>query len=332
MIRVAINGFGRIGRLTLRRLLLNDNVNVVAINDLADLDMLLHLFKYDSVHGKFEGDIQRKDNQLIINGDAIDFYSNRNPEELPWGENDIDVVVESTGFFRSKDDASRHLNAGAKRVIISAPPKGDGVPTVVLGVNEDILTSDDLVVSNASCTTNCLAPMVKILDEAFGIEKGFMTTVHAYTSTQRLVDAPHKDYRRARAAAASIIPTTTGAAKAVELVYPTMKGKLYGIATRVPVSDGSLTDFTAVLSKDVSADEINAVFKKKADDLKGILEYTEDPIVSADILTNSHSCIFDSLLTYTNGNLVKIVGWYDNEYGYSSRTADLVQYLAKFMA
>ena len=319
-IKVAINGFGRIGRLTFKVLLQKENVEVVAINDLTDPATLSHLLKYDSVHGRFAGTVEATEGGIIVNGKKIDILAEREPKNLPWGKMGVDVVLESTGRFVDE--------AGAKRVVISAPAKGN-IPTVVLGVNEDILKGDEKIVSNASCTTNCLAPMAKVLDDTFGIEKGYISTVHAYTSDQNLQDAPHKDLRRARAAAYSIIPTTTGAAKAVGLVLPNLKGKLDGVAMRVPVPDGSLTDLTVLLKKEATKEEINAAMKKAAEGpMKGYLEYTEDPIVSIDIVGNPHSCIFDAEMTSANGTLVKIVGWYDNEAGYSNRTADLIEKLA----
>lgn len=323
-IKVAINGFGRIGRLTFRRLVQDPNIDMVAINDLTDAKTLAHLLKYDSVHGKFNGTVEVGENSLVVNGDAINIYAERNPADLPWKTLGIDVVLESTGIFRDQAGAGKHIEAGAKKVVISAPAKGD-ITTVVLGVNDEILTGNENIVSNASCTTNCLAPMAKVLNDTFGIEKGFMTTVHAYTSDQRIQDAPHSDLRRARAAAYSIIPTTTGAAKAVGLVLPELNGKLDGCAMRVPIPNGSLTDLTVVLKKEATADEINAAMKKAAEnELKGILEFNTDPIVSIDIVGNPHSCIFDSLMTSAQGNLAKVVGWYDNENGYSNRAADLI--------
>jgi len=322
--KVAINGFGRIGRLAFKCLLEKEGVEVVAINDLTDNKTLAHLLKYDIVHGKFNGTVDFDDEYLTVNGTKIHALAERDPKQLPWGDLGVDIVLESTGRFLHKDDASMHLEAGAKKVVISAPAKGD-VKTIVLGVNDDELTGDETVVSNASCTTNCLAPMVKVLDDTFGIENGFMTTIHAYTSDQNLQDAPHKDLRRARAAAYSIIPTSTGAAKAVGLVLPHLAGKLNGNAMRVPIPDGSVTDFTVNLKTETSAEQVNAAFKKAAaNELKGILEYEEDPIVSIDIVGNSHSCIFDSLSTLAYGKTVKIVGWYDNEAGYSNRLADLI--------
>ena len=323
-IKVAINGFGRIGRLTFRRLLEKENVEVVAINDLTDNATLAHLLKYDSVHGRFNGTVTSDANSITVNGKAIKSFAERDPKLLPWASLGIDVVLESTGRFIDQDGAGQHLTAGARKVIISAPAKGD-IPTVVLGVNDETLTDSMTIISNASCTTNCLAPMAKVLDDAFGIEKGFMTTVHAYTADQNLQDAPHSDLRRSRAAAYSIIPTSTGAAKAVGLVLPHLKGKLDGNAMRVPTPDGSVTDFTALLKRDTTVAEINAALKAAADGpMKGILEYTTDEIVSIDIIGNPHSCILDSNLTTAMGNLVKVVGWYDNEFGYSSRAADLI--------
>lgn len=321
--RIAINGFGRIGRLSFRNLLAAEDVEVVAINDLTDNPTLAHLLKYDSVHGKFNGTVTADEKYLHVNGQAIHAMAEKDPKKLPWGEMGVDVVLECTGRFVSQEDAGQHLVAGARKVIISAPAKGD-VPTIVLGVNNEKITKEVTVFSNASCTTNCLAPMVKVLDDAFGIDHGFMTTIHAYTADQRIQDSPHSDLRRARAAAVSIVPTSTGAAKAVGLVLPHLKGKLNGNAMRVPVPDGSVTDFTAIVRKPATAEEINAVFKAAANGaLKGILEYTEDPIVSADIIGNPHSCIFDSELTMVIGNMVKVVGWYDNEAGYSARLSDL---------
>ncbi|SMB98745.1 glyceraldehyde-3-phosphate dehydrogenase (NAD+) [Hymenobacter roseosalivarius DSM 11622] len=332
-IKVAINGFGRIGRLTFKSLLGRDNVEVVAINDLTDNKTLAHLLKYDSVHGRFDGTVEYDENSLTVNGQRIQALAERDPKLLPWGDLGIDVVLESTGRFVDEAGAGQHLTAGCKKVVISAPASGDGIPTVVLGVNEDILTGDETILSNASCTTNCLAPMAKVLDEAFGIEKGYITTVHAYTSDQNLQDAPHKDLRRARAAALSIIPTSTGAAKAVGLVLPQLKGKLDGIAMRVPVPDGSTTDLTVILKQEVTKEQINEAVKKAAEGpMKGIIEYSTDPLVSIDIIGNPHSCIFDSQLTAANGTLVKVVGWYDNEFGYSTRTADLIQQLGEKMA
>jgi len=322
--KVAINGFGRIGRLAFKCLLEKENVEVVAINDLTNNATLAHLLKYDSVQGKFNGTVESNDDFLIVNGKQIRATAERDPENLPWAELGIDVVLESTGFFRDPAGAGEHITAGAKKVVISAPASGD-IKTVVLGVNDDSMTGEETILSNASCTTNCLAPMVKVLDDLYGVESGFMTTVHAYTSDQRLQDAPHSDLRRARAASVSIIPTSTGAAKAVGLVLPHLAGKLNGNSLRVPIPTGSATDFVVTLKKDVTKEEINAAFKKASEnELKGILEYTEDPIVSIDIVGNPHSCIFDALTTMVQGNTVKIMGWYDNEAGYSNRAADLI--------
>ncbi|MCU0448547.1 MAG: type I glyceraldehyde-3-phosphate dehydrogenase [Bernardetiaceae bacterium] len=324
-IKVAINGFGRIGRLTFRELLRNSNVEVVAVNDLTDAPTLAHLLKYDSVHGKFNGTVGVEDGHLVVNGQKIKVLAEKDPGMLPWAAHGINVVLESTGRFVDGPGAGKHLSAGAGKVIISAPAKGDDIKTVVLGVNEGSITAGDKILSNASCTTNCLAPMAKVLDDAFGIEKGYITTVHAYTQDQNLQDGPHKDLRRARAAALSIVPTSTGAAKAVGLVLPHLKGKLDGAAMRVPVPDGSMTDLTVILKRDVTAKEINAAMQAAANGaLKGILEYSEEPLVSTDIIGNRHSCIFDSELTTTNGSLAKVIGWYDNEAGYSARTADLI--------
>jgi glyceraldehyde 3-phosphate dehydrogenase len=324
MTKVAINGFGRIGRLAFKVLLEKKNIEVVAINDLTDTTTLAHLLKYDSIHGRFNGTVEVTADGFKVNGKAIKVTAERDPAKLPWAELKVDIVLESTGFFVDKEGASKHLQAGAKKVVISAPAKGD-IPTVVLGVNDNILTGNETILSNASCTTNCLAPVAKVLNDSFGIEKGFITTIHAYTSDQNLQDAPHKDLRRARAAAINMVPTTTGAAKAVGLVLPDLKGKLDGNAVRVPTPTGSLTDLVCILKKDVTKEQINAAMKAAAQGaMKGILEYTEDPIVSTDIIGNPHSSIFDSLMTSANGNLVKVVAWYDNEAGYSNRVADLI--------
>ena len=324
-IKVAINGFGRIGRLTFKALLEKENVEVVAINDLTDNKTLAHLLKYDSVHGKFNGTISYTDDKFVVNGKDIHVYAERNPADLPWKKLGVDVVLESTGIFTDKEGAGKHLTAGARKVVISAPAKGE-IKTVVLGVNEDTMSGDETILSNASCTTNCLAPMAKVLDDKFGVEKGFITTVHAYTADQNLQDAPHRDLRRARAAAYSIIPTSTGAAKAVGLVLPHLAGKLDGCAMRVPVPDGSLTDFTAILKQEVTVEQVNQAMKEASESgpLKGILEYTDEPLVSIDIVGNPHSCVFDSGMTSANGTMVKVVGWYDNEAGYSNRAADLI--------
>lgn len=324
-IKVAINGFGRIGRVSFRILLNYENIEIVAINDLTDSKTLAHLLKYDSVHGIINADVKAEGTAIVVNGKKINVYAEKDPANLPWKNLDIDVVIESTGFFLDKATAGKHITAGAKKVIISAPASND-VKTVVLGINDSILTSDDIIISNASCTTNCAAPMIKILDENWGLEDGYITTVHSYTGDQRLHDAPHNDLRRARAAALSIVPTSTGAAKAITKIFPHLEGKLGGCGMRVPVPDGSLTDITCVLEKPVTVQEINAAFKKASEtSLKGILEYTEDPIVSIDIVGNPHSCVFDPEFTSVVGNMIKIIGWYDNEYGYSSRIADLIQ-------
>lgn len=323
--RIAINGFGRIGRVSLR-IMLKKGLNIVAINDLTDTATLAHLLKYDSIHRSFEGTISHTPNSLIVNGKEILCFQEKDPSNLPWGKLGIDVVIESTGKFTSTEKANAHLSAGAKKVIISAPANDKETPTIVLGVNDYILKKESKIISNASCTTNNVAPMVKVLDELGGIEDGYITTVHSYTGDQNLHDAPHRDLRRARAAAVSMIPTSTGAAKAITSIFPHLEGKLGGAGIRVPVPNGSLTDFTCLLKKDVSVAEINAAFKHASENsLKGILQYTEDPIVSIDIQENSHSCIFDAQLTSIVGRLVKVVGWYDNEWGYSSRLAELVE-------
>lgn len=335
-IRVAINGFGRIGRLTFRNLMQRSSeFEVVGINDLTDNKMLAHLLKYDSTHRRFDGTVEHDDENLIINGKPIKAMAERNPAELPWGDLGVDVVVESTGIFTGRADGGKpgydsHLAAGAKRVVLSAPAKDGADLTCVLGVNDDKLNADLKCISNASCTTNCLAPVAKVLHESFGIEKGLMTTVHAYTNDQPTQDQPHKDPYRARAAAQNIIPTSTGAAKAVGLVIPELQGKLTGIALRVPVVTGSVVDLTVNLGKSASAEDINAAVKAAAEGpLKGVLCYTEDPIVSSDIIGDAHSSIFAADFTQViDGNMAKIVSWYDNEWGYSSRTADLIARIA----
>ena len=324
MKKIAINGFGRIGRMCFRSLINNPHVEVVAINDLTDVKTLAHLLKYDSVHGRFEHVVDHNADSIIVNGKAIKIYAAKDPATLPWGDLGVEVVIESTGIFTDKESASKHIEAGAKKVIISAPATGD-VKTIVLGVNDDQITAEDTVLSNASCTTNCLAPMAKVLNDKFGIEKGYITTIHAYTADQRLQDSPHKDLRRARAAALSMVPTSTGAAKAVGEVLPQLKGKLDGVAVRVPTPDGSMTDLVAVLKRDVTIEEVNAAMKAAVEGaMKGILEYCTDPIVSIDVVGNLHSCIFDAALTAVNGNLVKVMAWYDNEAGYSQRVCDLI--------
>ncbi len=322
--KIAINGFGRIGRLTFKFLLNNPNIEVIAINDLTDIHTLAHLLKYDSVHGKFKADVSTENEFLVVGNKRIKALKERDPANLPWAQLGIDVVLECTGLFTDTSKAMAHITSGAKKVIISAPGTGD-LKTVVLGVNDKSLNGSEVIISNASCTTNCLAPMVKVMDDAFGVENGFITTVHAYTADQNLQDAPHRDLRRARAAAYNIIPTSTGAAKAVGLVLPHLNGKLNGNSMRVPVPDGSLTDFTCVLKKQATVEEINLAFKTASEQaFKGIIEYTSDPIVSIDIIGNTHSCIFDSQLTMVIGNTAKVVGWYDNEAGYSSRLADVI--------
>ncbi len=328
-IKVGINGFGRIGRLTFRALLNKNHVEVVAINDLTDTKTLAHLLKYDSTQGQFNGTVTSEGEYLVVNGIKIRVYAERDPKALPWGTLGVDVVLESTGRFVDEAGAGQHLTAGAKKVVISAPAKGN-IPTVVLGVNENILNGSETILSNASCTTNCLAPMAKVLDDKFGLVRGYITTIHAYTADQRLQDSPHDDLRRSRAAALSMVPTTTGAAKAVGLVLPHLKGKLDGVSIRVPVPTGSITDLVAELKKPATKEQINAAFKEASlGSMKGILEYTEDPIVSIDIVRNTHSCIFDSDMTSVmEGNFVKIFGWYDNENGYSNRAADLIELIA----
>lgn len=322
--RIAINGFGRIGRLTFRNLIKDPNVEVVAINDLTDNHTLAHLLKYDTMHGRFEGTVGSTEDSLIINGQSIAGLSVKNPAELPWKALGVDVVLECTGIFLDREKAGLHLSAGAKRVILSAPPKNDDVPTFVIGANADKITANDTIISNASCTTNCLVPMIMVLDKAFGVEQFFMNTVHAYTADQNIQDAPHRDLRRARAAAQNIVPTSTGAAKAVTTVLPHLKGKIEAHSLRIPVATGSLTDCVCTIKKAATIEEINAAFKAAADGhLKGIIEYSTDPIVSSDIVRNTHSVIFDAPLTQVNGNTCRIVGWYDNEAGYSARLAQL---------
>jgi len=323
--RIAINGFGRIGRIFLRSVLLKPGIEVVGINDLADAQTMAHLFKYDSVHRGFQGTVDVDGDNLLVNGNAIKTLSIKDPAQLPWAELNIDLVIEATGKYTTLAGATQHLTAGAKQVIISAPSADRDIPTTVLGVNDDIVHLSAPIISNASCTTNNVAAMIKVLDENWGIVDGYITTVHSMTGDQNLHDAPHKDLRRARAASGSIIPTTTGAAKAITNIFPHLEGKLGGAGIRVPVLNGSLTDFTCSLKRPATVAEINMAFKIAADGpMKNILEYTNDPIVSTDIIGNTHSCVFDSLLTSVVGGLVKVVGWYDNEMGYSSRLADLV--------
>ncbi|MBE3568918.1 MAG: type I glyceraldehyde-3-phosphate dehydrogenase [Bacillales bacterium] len=330
-VKVGINGFGRIGRNVFRAALNNPNVDIVAINDLTDANMLAHLLKYDSVHGTLNAEVGVDGNALVVNGKRIKVVAERDPANLPWRELGVEIVVESTGRFTKRADAAKHLEAGAKKVVISAPAKEEDI-TIVMGVNQDKYDpANHHVISNASCTTNCLAPFAKVLNDKFGIRRGMMTTVHSYTNDQQILDLPHKDYRRARAAAQSIIPTTTGAAKAVALVLPELKGKLNGMAMRVPTPNVSVVDLVAELDKDVTVEEVNAVLKEAAEgELKGILAYTEEPLVSRDFNGTTVSSTIDALSTMViEGNLVKVISWYDNEFGYSNRVVDLVDYIAQ---
>jgi glyceraldehyde 3-phosphate dehydrogenase len=331
-VKVGINGFGRIGRNFFRAAKQRDaDIDIVAVNDITDAPTLAHLLKYDSVLGKLNGEVGLSDDGITVDGDGFQVLAVRDPAELPWKELGAQVVIESTGLFTDRDKANKHIEAGAEKVIISAPAKGEDL-TVVLGVNDDAYdAAQHNVISNASCTTNCVAPMAKVLDDAFGIEQGFMTTIHAYTNDQNILDLPHKDLRRARAAAINIIPTTTGAAKAAGIVLPHLKGKIDGIAMRVPVPDGSITDLVATVSRDVTVEEINEAFRAASQSgplANGRLVYSEDPLVSSDIVGSPASCTFDSLSTMANGRVAKIVGWYDNEWGYSSRLVDLVELVA----
>lgn len=329
MARIAINGFGRIGRNMLRAMSSEQRKQVVAINDLTDNRTLAHLLKWDSTAGPFQGEVGYDETSITVDGHRILVTAERDPAGLPWAENEIDVVVESTGFFTKREGASKHIEAGAKKVLISAPA-GDPDVTICLGINSDEYDADaHHIISNASCTTNCLAPMVKVLNDSFGIEKGFMSTIHSYTGDQRLLDAPHDDLRRARTAAENIVPSSTGAAKAIGLVIPELNGKLFGGAFRVPTPTGSVTDFTAILSKDVTVEEINEAYRTAAEGpLKGVMEYSVEPLVLKDIVGNRHSCILDSDLTMVNGNFVKVVGWYDNEWGYSCRMCEAIDLIA----
>ncbi|MCF8463207.1 MAG: type I glyceraldehyde-3-phosphate dehydrogenase [Flavobacteriales bacterium] len=328
--RVAINGFGRIGRITMRALLKKQGVEVVAINDLTDVKTLAHLFKYDSVHRQFDGTVEPKTNAIQFNGKEVQVFAERDPSKLPWKALNVDVVIESTGLFRDRASASAHLKAGARQVVISAPAKDKDIPSIVLGVNDDAIDLKAEIISNASCTTNCAGPMVKVLEDAVHVESIFVSTVHSYTGDQRLHDSPHSDLRRARAAANSIIPTSTGAAKALGRIFPHLEGHLGGAGIRVPVLNGSLTDLTCIVRSDIDEAGVNALFKAAAEGpMKGILQYTNEPIVSCDIISNPHSCIFDSELTSVIGKMVKVVGWYDNEAGYSNRMADLIVKLGK---
>jgi glyceraldehyde 3-phosphate dehydrogenase len=330
-VRVAINGFGRIGRNVFRAAReRGSGFEIVAVNDLMDPPIAAHLLRYDTVHGPFSGQVEAGDGKLVVDGKDVRVLSERDPADLPWQDMGVEVVVESTGLFTKREAAAKHLEAGARKVIISAPATDPDI-TMCIGVNDDQYdASAHNIISNASCTTNCLAPLVKVLHETFGIERGFMTTTHAYTQDQQILDAVHKDYRRARAAAANVIPTSTGAAKAIGLVIPEMKGRLDGIAMRVPVTDGSATDLIVQVGRETTRDEVNAAFKAAADtgSLTGILRYSEDPLVSSDIVGQSYSSIFDSPLTMVNANLVKVVSWYDNEWGYSCRVSDVIQKVA----
>lgn len=329
-IKVAVNGFGRIGRLVFKALVARKEFEVVAINDVTEPKVLAHLLKYDTVFGRFDGTIEAKDNALVINGAKVMVVAEKDPTKLPWKQFEINFVVESTGVFTKRSECAKHLEAGAKRVLLTAPAKDEVDATVVYGINHKTLKPEHKVISNASCTTNCLAPIAKVINDKFGIVRGFMTTIHAFTNDQRTADQVHKDLRRARAASANIIPTSTGAAKAIGLVIPELKGKLDGVAMRVPVVDGSIVDLVAELKKPTTVADVNSAMKSAAtSDLKGILEYTEDPIVSSDIIGNSHSSIFDAKLTMVlDNNFVKVMSWYDNEWGYSQRCADIIEYAA----
>ncbi|MBR5783955.1 MAG: type I glyceraldehyde-3-phosphate dehydrogenase [Bacteroidales bacterium] len=335
MAKVAINGFGRIGRMSFRELCTRKSVEVVAINDLTSADTLAYLLKYDSVHGRFDGEVAVDGEYLVINGRRIRVYAEKDPANLPWKELGVDIVIESTGLFKNREKMMKHINAGAKKVVLTVPAdtKEDVDATVVLGVNDHILTKDIQLVSNASCTTNCLSPIAKVLNDNFGVVRGLMNTIHSYTNDQKILDLPHSDLRRARAAAVSIIPTKTGAAKAVGLVLPELAGKLDGLAMRVPTPDGSVVDLTVELEKAATKEEINAAMKKAAEGpMKGILEYVDEPIVSTDIIDNKHSSIFDSMLTQVlDNNFVKVVSWYDNEKGYSTRICDLTEKMAQLL-
>ena len=335
MVKVAINGFGRIGRMSFRAMMEHPELEVVAVNDLTDAKTLAYLFKYDSVHDNFEGEVHAEGDCLVVNGKSVKIYAERDPQNLPWKALGVDIVVESTGLFKKREQLMKHINAGAKKVILTVPAsKADDVDaTVVMGVNDNVLTKETMLVSNASCTTNCLAPVAKVLHDRFGIKRGLMNTIHSYTNDQKILDQPHSDLRRARAAAVSIIPTSSGAAKAVGLVIPELMGKLDGFAMRVPTPDGSVVDLTAELNCTVTKEEVNAAIKEAAEgSMKGILQYSEDPLVSIDIIDNTHSSIFDSLLTQVmDGNMVKVISWYDNEKGYSTRVGDLAAKLATLL-
>jgi glyceraldehyde 3-phosphate dehydrogenase len=330
-IKVSINGFGRIGRLTFRALLNNNNVEVVALNDITDAKTLAHLLKYDSIHGQFPGQVSHEEGYIVVDGNKYRVFAEKDPAALPWKDLGVNVVVESTGIFRKREKLQKHLDAGAQKIVLTVPSdtKDDVDRTIVLGVNNKDLRPEDRILSNASCTTNCLAPMAKVLNDNFGIRRGLMNTIHSYTNDQIILDAPHKDLRRARAAALSIIPTSTGAAKAIGLVIPELDGKLDGLAMRVPTPDGSVVDLTCELMKPTMKDDINEAMKKASEGtMKGILEYCTDPIVSVDVIGNTHSCVFDSKLTQVQeGNFVKVIGWYDNEFAYSCRVAELIAML-----
>ena len=329
MINVAINGFGRIGRLVFRAGWNDKEINFVAVNDLWDVATMAHLLKYDSVHKKFPGAVEVKGNSVFVEGKEIKFFSERDPEKLPWKELGVDVVVESMGIFTSKEGAMKHIKAGAKKVLISAPAKDDSIPTIIKGVNDSSAEGAD-VVSNGSCTTNSIVPVIEVLEKHWGIENGFLTTVHSYTNDQNILDLPHKDLRRARSAAINIIPTSTGAAKAVAKVFPQLKGKLDGLALRVPTPNGSITDLTVVLKKEATVEEINSAMKKAAEGhLKGVMEYSTEPLVSSDIVGNPHSSVFDATLTMCNGKLAKLAAWYDNEWGFSNRMIETIKLMMK---
>jgi len=328
MIKVGINGFGRIGRRVLRLLQEHQNIQVVAINDLADAKTLSHLFKYDSIHGVFKGEVSHTKNQIIVNSKSIDLLNNKHPKDIIWEPYNLDFVIEATGKFKTEADLNFHIKNGAKQVILSVPPEDDTIKTIVLGVNDDLITGKEQLISNASCTTNNAAPMISVINNLCGINQAYITTVHSYTTDQSLHDQPHRDLRRARAAGQSIVPTTTGAAKALTKIFPELNNVIGGCGIRVPVANGSLTDITFNVKKEVSIEAINTAFKYASENqFKGVLEYTEDPIVSIDIVGNPHSCIFDSQMTSVIGKMVKIIGWYDNETGYSSRIIDLIHLL-----
>lgn len=328
-INIGINGFGRIGRLVFRRMMQTGGFNILGINDITDAKTLAYLLKYDSVHGIYPGTVTAEADGIVVDGKKYPVMAEKDPTKLPWKQLGVDIVIEGTGVFTSREKLQMHVTAGAKKVLLTAPAKDEIDATIVVGVNDHLLTGKEVLISNASCTTNCLAPMVKVLHETFGLDHGYMTTIHSYTNDQRVLDLPHKDLRRARAAALSIIPTTTGAARTVGKVIPELKGKLDGFSLRVPTPDASITDFVAVLKKPATKDEINAAMKKASETtMKGILQYTEDELVSSDIIGNEYSCIFDSKLTMAQGSTVKVFGWYDNEWGFSCRVIDLLKKIA----